>query len=268
MSLRGDVEGMADSLRPSPDASGQGHMERSFAQSTALVTGASSGIGRAIALALAAKSTSLCVVGRNRDRLTQTATEARAAGAREVLAVPADLTNESDLERLSASVVGHFGDIDILVHCAGEYARAPLEAAAITDMDALYAANLRAPYRLTQAFLPALRRRKGDVLFINSTQGLTAGAGVGQFAATQHALKAVADSLREEINAAGVRVTTFHVGTTATPRQERIFAGTGRHYAPEGLIQPNDIASAALAVLALPPSAEITTLTIRPMQKP
>jgi short-subunit dehydrogenase len=258
---------MATSLPPSGDASRQAGMERSFAEAIALVTGASSGIGRAIALALAAKGTSLCLVGRNRDRLAEVKTAAHSAGAREVLAVPADLTDADDFERLTAAV-GQVGDIDILVHCAGEYARAPLEAAAVTDMDALYAANLRAPYRLTQFFLPALRRRKGDILFINSTQGLAASADVGQFAATQHALKAVADSLRDEINATGVRVTTLHVGTTATPRQERIFAATGRPYAPDRLMQPDDVASAAIAVLGLPRSAEVTSLSIRPMQKP
>jgi NADP-dependent 3-hydroxy acid dehydrogenase YdfG len=257
---------MVVSLTPSGDAS-HAAARRSFAESIALVTGASSGIGRAIALALAAKGTRLCLVGRNRDRLTQAEAAARGTGAREVLAVPADLTDVNDFERLTSSVVGQFGDIDILVHCAGEYARAPLAAAAIADMDTLYAANLRAPYRLTQIFLPALCRRKGDVLFINSTQGLAASAEVSQFAATQHAMKAIADSLRDETNAMGVRVTMFHVGTTATPRQERIFAATGRHYAPDRLMQPADVASTAIAVLGLPRSAEVTSLTIRPMQK-
>lgn len=259
---------MADSPTPSPDALSRVAAKRSFSESTALVTGASSGIGRAIALALAAEGTGVCLVGRNRARLAEVEAAVRAAGAREVLAVPVDLTDEDDLERLNTSMGDHSGDIDILVHCAGEYTRASLETAAITDMDALYAANLRAPYRLTQLLLPALRRRKGDILFINSTQGLAASADVGQFAATQHALKALADSLREEINVEGIRVTTLHVGTTATPRQERIFAATGRDYAPDRLMQPRDVASVALAVLCLPRSAEVTSLTIRPMQKP
>jgi short-subunit dehydrogenase len=200
--------------------------------------------------------------------LAETETTARHAGAQDVLTLSADLTSERDLERVTASTADRFGDIDILIHCAGEYARAPLETAEIEALDALYAANLRAPYRLTQSFLPALRRRKGDILFINSTQGLAASATVGQFAATQHALRAVADSLREEINADGVRVTTLHVGTTATPRQERIFATTNRHYAPERLMQPDDVAAAALAVMALPRTAEVTNLTIRPALKP
>lgn len=240
---------------------------RSFAESAALVTGATSGIGRAIALALAMDGAALCLPARDRVRLAEAEAAMRTAGARDILAVPTDLTDDNDLERLSGLVSDRFGDIDILVHSAGAYARAPLETAAIAELDALYAANLRAPYRLTQHCLPALRRRAGDILFINSTQGLAASAAVGQFAATQHALKALADSLRDEINAAGVRVTTLHVGSTATPRQERIFAMTDRHYAPDRLLQPDDIASAAVAVLRLPRTAEVTNLTIRPMLK-
>lgn len=259
---------MADKVIPSGHAVGRsGSTRRSLAESAALVTGATSGIGQAIALALAMDGAALCLPGRDRVRLEKAASAMRSAGARDILAVPADLTDENDLERLSGLVSDRFGDIDILVHSAGAYARARLETAAIAELDALYAANLRAPYRLTQHCLPALCRREGDILFINSTQGLAASAAVGQFAATQHALKAVADSLRDEINDAGVRVTTLHVGSTATPRQERIYAMTGRHYTPDRLLQPDDIASAAVAVLRLPRTAEITDLTIRPMRK-
>jgi NADP-dependent 3-hydroxy acid dehydrogenase YdfG len=259
---------MADSLMPSGGNLRIAGADRSFDELTALVTGSSSGIGRAIALALAAKGARLCLAARNRDRLGEVEAVAHSVGAHVVLAVPTDLTSESDVERLTSSTVAKFGDIDVLIHCAGEYARAPLETAPVKDMDALYAVNVRAPYRLTQCFLPALRRRNGDIVFINSTQGLAASGTVGQFAATQHALKAVADSLRDEVNADGVRVTTLHVGTTATPRQQRIFAATNREYAPERLIQPEDVASMVVAILGLPRSAEITNLTIRPAQKP
>jgi NADP-dependent 3-hydroxy acid dehydrogenase YdfG len=216
---------------------------------------------------LARGGAALCLPGRDRPRLEEAEAAIRTAGARDVLAVQTDLTDEKDLKRLSGLISDRFGDIDVLVHSAGAYARAPLETATIVELDALYAANLRAPYRLTQLCLPALCRRTGDILFINSTQGLSASASVGQFAATQHALKAVADSLRDEINTAGVRVTTLHVGSTATPRQERIFKMTGRRYVPDRLLQADDVASAVVAVLRLPRTAEVTNLTIRPMQK-
>jgi len=239
-----------------------------FADCVSIVTGASSGIGRAITLALAAEGAAICVTGRDRDRLAAAESDARAAGACDLLAMRLEMTNDHDLEALTDAVNNRFGGVDILIHCAGIYARASLEDASIEDLDALYATNLRAPYRLIQRMLPLIRRRHGDIVLISSTQGLAARAGVGQYAATHHGLKALADSLREEINGDGVRVTVLHVGSTATALQARIHASLGRHYAPEQLLQPEDIASIVVAAVALPRTAEVTDLTIRSLHKP
>ena len=139
--------------------------------------------------------------------------------------------------------------------------------ASVAELDRLYNANVRAPYRLTQQLLPMLMDRRGYVVFVNSTQGLNAGGGVGQFAATQHGMRAVADSLRAEVNTFGVRVLTLHVGRTATDRQREIFEHEGRDYRPELLLQPSDVALTVAGCLMLPPTAEVTTLTIRPAMK-
>jgi NADP-dependent 3-hydroxy acid dehydrogenase YdfG len=216
----------------------------------ALVTGASGGIGDAIAVALAESGAELVVAGRDRERLASVA--ARAGGAR---AVAGDLTCVEDSEALGKVADG----VDLLVHCAGLYGRGD-------DPDAftqLLGANLVAPYRLTRLLLGSLR----DVVFVNSSQGLQASAGVAQFAATQHGLRAVADSLRAEVNERGTRVLSVHVGRTATSRQEAIFAMEGRAYTPERLMQPSDVADVVLAALVLPRSAEMTSVSIRPMQK-
>jgi len=104
-------------------------------------------------------------------------------------------------------------------------------------------------------------------VFINSTQGLRAAAGVGQYAATKHAMKAIADSLRDEVNAAGVRVTSVFLGRTATEMQRAIFALEGRQYQPGRLIQPADVAEIVLSLLLLPRTTEVTDIVLRPMQK-
>jgi NADP-dependent 3-hydroxy acid dehydrogenase YdfG len=130
-----------------------------------------------------------------------------------------------------------------------------------------FAANVSGPMHLTRLLLPSLRQTQGQIVFINSTQGLAASPGVGMFAATQHALRAMADSLRDEVNGDGVRVLTVYPGRTATPRQARIFEFEGRPYAPERLLQPEDIATMIIASLKLPTTAEVTNLTIRPMLK-
>lgn len=233
----------------------------------AIITGASRGIGRAIALALAAEGAALCLIGRDAARLAACEASVRAAGARQVTALDVDLTEETALRRLAATALGAFEELDILVHSAGVYERGEVAAASPEAFDRQFEANLRAPYLLTQLLLPRLRMRRGDIVFINSTQGLAASARVGPFAATQHGLKAIADSLREEVNADGVRVLSLYLGRTATPRQASIFAAEGRPYQPERLLQPEDVASVVVTALRLPPTAEVTGITIRPAIK-
>jgi NADP-dependent 3-hydroxy acid dehydrogenase YdfG len=238
-----------------------------FSGRLAVVSGASAGIGRACALALAAAGADLLLLGRDEGRLRDATAAARdqpSAGAATYLA--ADLTEDRaarEVGRLAATL----GDAAILVHSSGIYDRGALADAAIEALDRQYRANIRAPYRLTQALLPQLVRRQGDIVFINSTQGLAAAPEIGQFAATQHAMRAVADALRGEINDAGVRVMTLHAGRTATPRQARIFSGEGRDYRPELLMQPEDVAAMVATTLALPRSAEVTSIAMRPMRR-
>ena len=156
----------------------------------------------------------------------------------------------------------------MLVHGAGTIALGDLGSAPIEDLDRQYAANVRAPYLLTRALLPSLRATQGEVVFINSSAGLTARAGIAQYAATKHALKAIADSLREEVNPEGVRVLSVYPGRTATPLQARVHAEEGKAYLPERLVQPDDVASVVLNALTLPRSAEVTDVVVRPRLKP
>jgi NAD(P)-dependent dehydrogenase (short-subunit alcohol dehydrogenase family) len=158
--------------------------------------------------------------------------------------------------------------IDILVHSAGVYAMGRLEAVPVTELDLQYRTNVRAPYLLTQALLPLLRQRQGQVVFINSLVVLTTGAQVGSYAATKHALTALADSFRAEVNAEGLRVLSVYIGSTASPMQAKIHAMQGRVYHPEYLLQPSDVAAVVLNALCLPRTAEVTDIHLRPMRKP
>jgi len=144
-----------------------------------------------------------------------------------------------------------------------------MEGARMADLDLQYATNVRVPYAVTQRLLPLLMASRGQVVFINSSVGLTAKrADVGQYAATKHALKAIADSLREEVNPKGIRVLTVYLGRTATPMQEAICRQEGRVYRPDTLLQPEDVASVVLQALMLPATAEVTDISIRPMLRP
>jgi NADP-dependent 3-hydroxy acid dehydrogenase YdfG len=273
----------------------------------AVVTGASSGIGRAIALRLVADGAQVTAVGRDKTRLDALPAAAAALAANVTAALAAHVTaalaahvtaalaanvtaalaaevtaraggpgrispaqvDLTDDEARAALVAGLLAGprVDVVVHSAGEYANGPHADAPLAGLDTLYQANVRAPYALTQELLPALRTGGGDVIVINSSQGLRAGVNCGQFAATQQALKAFTDSLRQEVNADGVRVCSIHPGRTATPRQERLFAQEGRPYPGDLLLQPEDVAEVVATVLALPPTAEVTDLQIRPAKK-
>jgi NADP-dependent 3-hydroxy acid dehydrogenase YdfG len=233
----------------------------------AVVTGASGGIGRTVSLALAAKGAALCLAGRRLDALEDVAKTARRDGTR-VRVNRADLTVDHDIERLAQSVREDFGRADLLVHSAGAIVLGELEHASVDDLDSQYTANVRGTYALTKALLPTLKEHQGQIVFINSSVGLRSRAGIGHFAATQHALKAIADTLREEVNAEGVRVLTVFPGRTATGRQEAIHELEGKPYRAERLVQPEDVAAVIVNAIELPRTAEVTDISIRPFLKP
>jgi NADP-dependent 3-hydroxy acid dehydrogenase YdfG len=174
---------------------------------------------------------------------------------------------EEEIRRGTSDILKQFEGLDVLVHSAGIFRMGPIGEAPISDLDLVYRTNVRAPYALTQALLPMLVARQGQIVFINSSVGLTARAGVGAYAASKHALKAIADSLRAEINELGVRVISVYPGRTATPQQEKIYEQEERPYRSDRLLQPEDVAQAVLNALAMPRTAEITDINIRPMQK-
>lgn len=235
----------------------------SLAGKSALVTGASSGIGRAIALELSVQGADLYLVGRDRQRLEGVAAEAAA----EAIVHPADLTDDDEVERLARAVEKGPGGVDVLVYSHGRFSVGPAESAPVTQLDALYQTNVRCAYLLTQKLLPTLEGRQGQVVFVNSSIIAGARAGVGQYAASKFALKALADSLRDEVNPRGIRVLSVYPGRTATPMQAAIFEAEGRRYEPERLLQPEDVAQIVISALLLPRTAEVTDIHVRPMNK-
>ena len=233
----------------------------------ALVTGAGSGIGKAIARALSASGGALWLVGRDRGKLEAVAEGARRTAA-EIRLLPIDLVNDDDIKELAKRLHAEVGFLDILVHCAGAFLQGPLASAPVADLDHLYRINVRAPYLLTQHLLPMLTARHGQVVFVNSSAGQTAPANVSQYAATKHALRAIADSLRQEVNADGIRVLSVYPGRTASPMQFAIHAMEGKTYDPDRLMQPEDVARVVVGALDLPRTAEATDIHVRPFRKP
>lgn len=232
----------------------------------AVATGASSGIGRAISLALAEAGASVFLVGRNVENLEATAHDARQK-TENVWVCPTDLCIESDTHKLRETVAREAGQLDILILCMGIYGGGKISETCHDIMDELYRANVRAPLLLIQSFLPLLRAGKGQIVFVNSSAGLNARANAGPHSAMQHALRAMADAMREEVNPDGIRVLNVFPGRTATPRMKAMYAKDGKTYEPEALMQPEDIAKMIVQALSLAGTAEVTEIHMRPMLK-
>lgn len=230
------------------------------------VTGASSGIGRAVTIALVRAGAHVVAVARSEERLGTLAVEAGGPGS--VVPLVADLADDHGLESAANGVLAQGDGLDVLVHSAGAIQLEGLASAAAAELDQQYAVNLRAPVVLTRALLPALERARGQIVFVNSSAALRASASNVLYAATKAGLKAFADGLRDAVNGDGIRVLTVYVGRTATPMQARVHESEGRPYRAELLLQPEDVAGSVVAALALPSSGELTEMSIRPMVKP
>jgi NADP-dependent 3-hydroxy acid dehydrogenase YdfG len=230
-----------------------------LANQVAVVTGANSGIGKALTLALAAQGATVCLVGRRMEALQSVAKQALNGS----VCYEADLELDPDIAALIANIKQEVKRVDILVHSAAVIRLSSFECARADQLDWHYKINVRAPYLLTQGLLPMIKARQGQIVFMNSTAGLRAGAKASQYAATKHALKAIADSLRDEVNAAGVRVLSLFLGRTASPMQASVHEMEHRKYFPEVLMQPEDVAAVVVNALILPRTAEVTEVSMR-----
>lgn len=225
---------------------------------THLITGAGSGIGAAVARRLHERGDELILLARDAGRAKELASQYE--GARTLVA---DL---SDPDRISRALgMQPMPDhLDSLLHIAGIVDLGPIAELRPRTWHQQLNANLISPAELTRLFLPQLRASQGHVLFVNSGAGLKAHAEWGAYAASKHGLKALADSLREEEHAGGVRVTSVYPGRTAGPMQAKVHSQEGKEYDASRWIKPESVAMTILAALDRPRDAEINDLTVRP----
>src|SRR5215203_870406 len=231
----------------------------------ALVTGAGTGIGRAVAQAFAREGARIALNGRRREPLEETAASI-GTDSDAVLVVPGDLTVDADVARVAGTVLRQWGQIDVLVNNAGvNIPRRALAELSIEDWRLVIDADLTAPFLLTRAVLPAMRARgEGTIINVSSMAGkrpsVLSGPAYG-------APKAGLNSLTESINAAersnGIRACSVCPGEVATPIMElRPFPPSEEAIAT--MLQPEDVAAAILLVAALPQRATIDEILIRP----
>jgi NADP-dependent 3-hydroxy acid dehydrogenase YdfG len=235
-----------------------------------VVTGAGGGIGQAIALALAKEDAIVYLVDIDAVSLERVQREADGL-SRNLIPYKANLERDEEVDGLSNYLRRNHGVIDLLIHSIGVIARGKVSTMKLEDFDRQIGVNVRAPYAVTRALLPIIRRNSGEIVFINSSVGSRVGlevtADTTVYAASKHALKVLADGVRNEVNSDGIRVMSVYPGRTATSLQERLFRIEGREYQPEKLLQPEDIAQIVIAAVKLSRYAEVTDLYVRSAQK-
>jgi short-subunit dehydrogenase len=219
-----------------------------------LVTGAGSGIGAVLAQRLLERGDPVVVLARSAERAEEMRADLPGADV-----LVADLSWPESVESLVLPDA-----LDSVVHAAGVVELGSVAELSVEDWAAQLRVNLVAPAALTRVALPALRAARGTVVFVNSGAGLAAHPQWSAYAASKHGLRALADSLRGEEAAAGVRVTTVYPGRTATPMQEKVHEQEGKSYDAAAWIRPDTVADAILHALDLPRDATIPDLTVRP----
>jgi NAD(P)-dependent dehydrogenase (short-subunit alcohol dehydrogenase family) len=192
----------------------------SFTEKTVIVTGATSGIGRAAALAFAAAGAKLVLVGRSEAALTEVGGAVSASGASSV-ACAADITEEAAPGRVVDTAVSAFGGIDVLVNAAGVIATGTVENTSDDVFDQMMAVNVRAPFRLTRAAAPHLIARRGAVVNVSSVNGLRAFGGVLAYCVSKAAVDHLTRCAALELAPKGVRVNAVNPGVTVTNLHRR-----------------------------------------------
>jgi len=191
-----------------------------FADKTIIVTGATSGIGRATAKAFAAEGGALVLVGRDQAALTEVLAEVRAAGGAGA-ASAVDLTAADAPGRIVGTAIDSFGRIDVVVNAAGVIASAPLESTSDELWDSMMAINARAPFRLTREALPYLTKTRGSVVNVSSVNGLRSFPGVLAYCVSKAAVDHLTRCAAIELAPLGVRVNAVNPGVTVTNLHRR-----------------------------------------------
>jgi 3-oxoacyl-[acyl-carrier protein] reductase len=233
-------------------------MKKSVKGKVAIITGASAGIGRAVAVALAAEGARCVLAARRAHELSEVCREIEGKGG-EAVVVPTDVAFEPQIQALVAKAVEKFGGIDFLINNAGIYRRSKVEKLDKEMILSTFNINVVAPFLLTKYCLPYLKGNKGGaVINIASMAGLMGFAEGSVYSASKHALIGFSESLFEEVRADGIKVCAICPGFVKTPMVEQ---------APldqEKMIPPEDVAQAVVDVLKLSEKSCPTRIVMRP----
>jgi NADP-dependent 3-hydroxy acid dehydrogenase YdfG len=251
-------------------------MTKRLEGTVALVTGASSGIGEATALALAEEGANVALVARRRDRLEALAE--RLGGAGRALVIEADITAQAQAEEAVATTVGELGRLDTLVNNAGVMLLGPIVGAPVEEWLRMVNLNVLGLLYCTHAALPHLLasaesepRSVADVINVSSVAGRVARLNSGVYNATKHGVGAFSESLRQEVTARHVRVTLIEPGATATElashNRPEILEGMAQQFGRTEIMRAEDIAECIRFAATQPRRVAINEILVRPTEQ-
>ena len=244
---------------------------------TALITGASSGIGEATALALAAEGAAVALVARRRDRLEALAKRVEEQGGR-ALVLEADVTQEAQAREVVERTVTELGRLDTLVNNAGVMLLGPMEHAPVEEWQRMVELNVLGLMYCAHAALPHLlkaaedgERRVADMVNVSSVAGRAARANSGVYNATKFGVGAFSESLRQEVTKRHVRVSLVEPGAVATElaghNRPEVLEGLRQRFSGMERLQSEDIAEAIAYVVTRPRHMAVNEILIRPTEQ-
>jgi NADP-dependent 3-hydroxy acid dehydrogenase YdfG len=245
-------------------------------ETVALVTGASSGIGEAVARALAGRGARVALVARRKDRLDQLASDLERRGT-DALAIQADITQRSEALAAVRTAIERFARMDTLVNNAGVMFVDPVEHALPEEWDRMVALNVNGLLNVARVALPHLLetaekgpRRVADMVNISSVAGIKTGAGVSVYSLTKYGVGAFTESLRQEVAARHVRVSAIEPGSTNTELRSHLrIEVQARDRARAGIerLQPADVADAVEYIVTRPRRVAVNEIVVRPTEQ-
>jgi short-subunit dehydrogenase len=223
----------------------------------AVISGAGSGIGRALALALARRGHALALLGRRAEPLRATLDEAGVRG----LALPADVREAAALPALARRVEAELGAVEVVVPAAGVASASPFLATPGAEFESVVATNLLGAANLLRAFLPAMvARRRGDLVVLLSVAARTAFSGWSAYAASKAGLLGLVETLRLELATSGLRVIAVTPGATATP----LWDGLEGPWDRARMMSAEEVARAAIWALDVGTGGVVEEVRLRP----
>jgi NADP-dependent 3-hydroxy acid dehydrogenase YdfG len=238
-----------------------GNGQRPLADRVALVTGASRGIGRAIAIKLADLGAAVAICGRDREKLGETANELKTRSQR-VMWRQADVTRADEIEQLVSETQAQLGAIGILVNNAGVGVFGPVQEKSEEEWDRVLDTNLKSMFLVSRAVIPSMiEQGGGDIINISSLAGKSTFAGGAVYCASKWGVQGLSGCMAEDLRDFGIRVSVICPGSVATE-----FSGRGPKN-PSKALQPEDVAHAVEAVVTQSSGSFLSEMHVRPLRK-